>query len=245
MPNNKSDIINSSDEKAHSWRVCPVGKHFVQEHIVHIPPSRAHPAGKTTICHEHCADNPSHKDELSYYEIQYITKTYFSDLSGLPTPGRLIETFPLADRYDAQIRGWVKYWNDIFQPQEPLDADLIKALIGSESSFRENPTEISTAHGLMQIRNDTFLILQDTKGELKDYLVRIPRNKLIDPSANICVGVRWLFQKKKLASIRLKREASWDEAVIEYKSYWKEIEKGHIPTGMDNFRKYLNILKGE
>jgi len=42
--------------------------------------------GKDTICHEHCANNPSGKDELSFAEIKFISHTYFADLSGPPTP---------------------------------------------------------------------------------------------------------------------------------------------------------------
>ena len=58
------------DEKVHVWRRCPAGFHFVKEHLSHIPPSKAHPGGLVTTVHEHCAANPSHKDQLSHGEIQ-------------------------------------------------------------------------------------------------------------------------------------------------------------------------------
>lgn len=116
----------SETKKAHSWRRCPIGQHFVKEHTIHIQPSKKHP-----------------------------------------------------------------------------------------------------------------------KGELRDYLVRVPWNKLLDPTSNICIGIRWLFQKKKLASVRLKRTASWDEAVIEYKSYWDTVNKGQIPVGLAKFRNFYEILQGE
>lgn len=29
------EIRDNTDEKAHQWRICPIGKHFVREHIVH------------------------------------------------------------------------------------------------------------------------------------------------------------------------------------------------------------------
>ncbi len=83
--------------------------------------------------HEYCALNPSHKDELSFAEIQHISDTYFADLSGPPTAGVL--KFVHADEYDHLIRGWTQYWNDIFTLSDPLDPNVVKALIATESSF--------------------------------------------------------------------------------------------------------------
>lgn len=240
-----SEISEKQEKRAHPWRICPIGKHFVREHTVHIPPSNKHPEGKTSIWHEHCADNPSHNNELSFHEIEYITQTKFSSLEGHPTPGLLTKIFPSADKYDIEIRGWVRYWNDVFMPNDLLDANLIKALIGTESSFREDPPEVHSAHGLMQIQNDTFRFLQDTKGELADYLIRIPRDKLLNPSVNICMGVRWLFQKKKLASARLKRPASWIEAIIEYKGYWDDINEGKEPDAIKHLKEFYQLLQGK
>lgn len=236
MSSNMNSISNSTEEKAHSWRICPIGKHFVREHIVHVHPSKKHPEGIISTRHEHCANNPSHKDELSYHEIKYISETYFSELTGPPTAGRLSKTFSEADNYDHEIRGWVRYWNDIFQPT--------KALIGTESGFSTNPAGSKSAFGLMQIKNETFEVLQNPKGELTNYLIRTPRNKLLDPSVNICMGVRWLFQKRKLAGVRLNREASWEEAIIEYKSYWKDFNDKKVPRGIEHLRDYYEILQG-
>jgi hypothetical protein len=235
---------DSETQKAHPWRRCSIGQHFVKEHIIHVKPSEKHPDGFIRL-QEHCANNPSHKEELSYDEIQYITKTYFDALSGPPTAGVLLKDYPTSDDFDDLIRGWTKYWDDIFDLDDPLDINLVKALLGSESSFDKNPHGTKSAHGLMQIRHDTFLILQNPKGELHNYLVRVPWDKILDPTSNICMGIRWLFQKKKLASIRLKRVASWEEAVIEYKSYWDEVNAGKIPQGLANFRKFYQLLQGE
>jgi hypothetical protein len=240
-----SEILDTQDEKVQPWRICPIGKHFVRKHSVHVPPSENHPERKTSIWHEHCANNPSHKDELSFHEIEYITQTYFSSLVGLPSSDLLTKIFSTADKYDIEIRGLVRYWNDVFAPDILLDANLIKALIGTESSFRKDPQEVHSAHGLMQIRNDTFRFLQDSKGELADYLIRIPRNKILNPSANICMGIRWMFQKKKLASARLKHPASWLEAILEYKGYWDVINKGKEPDAMTRLKEFYQILQGK
>lgn len=82
-----SDVVehpHDSDSKVHPWRRCSRGKHLVREHVVHVPPSKKHPTGKESVWHEHCANNPSGKDELSYAEIQYITESFFSNLVGQP-----------------------------------------------------------------------------------------------------------------------------------------------------------------
>lgn len=89
----------------HPWRKCPLGKHLVREHIVRVPNSKIHPNGINATWHEHCAMNSSHKDELSYAEIQHIAETYFHDLTtGGPTANVLTE-FSDADKYDKQICG--------------------------------------------------------------------------------------------------------------------------------------------
>lgn len=128
-----SKSSDNEDKKAHPWRICPMGKHFVREHVVHIPPSKSHPEGSTSTWHEHCASNLSHKDELSYHKIQYITETYFGSLSGSPTPGLLTRVFPAADNYDVQIRGWVKcwieykgYWGEVNAGQDPEGMQLFR-----------------------------------------------------------------------------------------------------------------------
>ena len=60
------------------------------------------------------------------------------------------------------------------------------------------------------------------KGELGDRFVNVTEKDAFDPNLNIAAGVRWLFQKKKLASVKLRREATWEEAVAEYKSYMRD-----------------------
>lgn len=237
---------NKAVEKAHPWRRCPIGEHFVKEHLENIPPSKSHPHGIIITRHDHCATNPSDKDELSFDEIQYITETYFSTLPGPPASGKLLK-FANADKYDSEIRGWTRYWNEVFKPDVPLDPNLIKALIATESSFDENPkqtkTKVKTVYGLMQIKSDTLSYLGDTKGELKNYLIRLSKSQVLSPSANICAGIRWLFQKKKLATGRLNREPTWFEAIIEYKSYWNDINAKKPVRGMDKLYEYYEVLQ--
>lgn len=241
-----SNLLNDTDKKAYPWRRCPMGKHYVREHEVNFPASKKHPNGFISVRHEHCAENRSHKNELSFDEIQYITNTYFSTLIGPPTPHALVKEFSKADNYDLEIRGWVKYWNDIFKLDAPLDPNLVKALIATESSFDIEPKRtIKTAHGLMQITNKTHRYLRDTKIELKDYLIVLTQKQLLNPSANICTGIRWLFRKKETASSKLKHEATWINAVEDYKGYLDLIldKKDYNHTSMQKLDKYYKILQ--
>ena len=233
-----------SNEKIHPWRICPIGKHFVKKHIVHVPPSKKHPHGKTIERHEHCALNSSKKDVLSFDEIQAMTDKYFYQLSGPPKAG-VLKGYLNADKFDAEIRGWTRYWNDIFSLPDPLEANLVKALVVSESSFHPETDIPAKKHGrareLMQITDSTMTALSNHHGELSDYLICFEHKKLLNPTANICCGVRWLFRKKITASAKLGRQATWIETIADYKGIleklphkWMEIFQHH----------YLCIIEG-
>ena len=240
-------VKDKIDEKAHPWRVCPLGQHFVRAHSEHIPPSKKHPQGDVVIRNAHCAHNPSHKDLLSFDEIHVISNNYFETLSGRPTAG-ILTKFHKADDYDLLIRGWVHYWNEVFDFEDPLNPNLIKALMATESSFEEqavSPNHKNRARGLLQITEETLHILNDHKGELSNHLMFIRAKDLFDPSVNICSGVRWLFRKQITASSRLKRKATWEEAIIEYKAYWKIIDAGQIPKAIVELREYYKQLEEE
>ncbi len=165
---------NLSDNKIHPWRYCPVGKDYVREHSMHIPPSKEYPKGHIVTRHAHCRKNSySSKDSLSYDEIMYISNSYFSDLSGPPRANSL-KDFKNGDKYDVLIRGWVRYWNDVLKYKEPLDPNLVKTLIASESSFRAELV-FGKAHGLMQLMLETFgYISHDPqKTDLKDHFITL------------------------------------------------------------------------
>lgn len=204
----------------HKWRVCPYGEHWVRSHPMHVPPSKTHPEGSVTTRHDHCARNPSGKDQLYPDEIQEIANKNFSNLKNKPCPIDL-GFQNKGDKYDDLIAGWVQYWNDVLKPDEPLDPNLVKALIASESSFVANklakPKNSNSARGLTQITNDTRKILDGYHGDIKDHFMTVTKEDLNDPTVNICAGVRWLFEKRRLASVRLKKTASWIDAIWEYK----------------------------
>lgn len=229
----------------HPWRICPYGEHWVRTHPLHVPPSQTYPEGHETTRREHCARNPSGKDQLYPDEIQEISNMHFSVLKNRPCPST--STFGAQGaKYDDLIAGWVQYWNEVLKPDIPLDPNLIKALIASESSFNPNslatPTNSNSARGLTQIRNSTRKLLGGDKGGLKDHLITATKAELNDPSVNICSGVRWLFEKRRLASAHLKRSSSWVEAIWEYKGT-KLVSKKDAEKIKNTFNKFYDEYK--
>ena len=99
----------------------------MKTHPLHVPPSRIHPEGEITTRHEHCARNPSGKDHLYRDEILEIASQHFSTVKSKPCA--LALGFSNGDKYDDLIAGWVQHWNEVLKPTEPLDPNLVKALI--------------------------------------------------------------------------------------------------------------------
>ena|SRR5579862_1221653 len=79
------------------------------------------------------------------------------------------------------------------------------------------------------------------------HLVRISTDELLNPSSNICAGVRWLFRKKETASWLLKRTATWEETVEDYKAILSQRITGqkYNPKPMEDFREYYTLLSGD
>jgi hypothetical protein len=113
----QSDVIedldslnHSENHKTHPWRVSPIGKHYVRAHVIRISPSNKHPQGNVITRHAHCANNPSHKDILSFDEIQAIEKAHFPNDITEPAPkANVLRAFSRADDFDLYIQGWVQY----------------------------------------------------------------------------------------------------------------------------------------
>ncbi len=211
----------------HPWRVCPYGEHWVRTHPMRVKPSKGNPFGSSTTRHNHCSKNRSGKDHLYPEEIQEVASQNFTRVKNRPCAFDL--NFPNGNDFDELIAGWVQYWNEVLKPSDPLDPNLVKALIATESKFAEkslfNPKDSNSARGLMQINNEARKALGNSKGELKDHYVNVTKAELNDPNINICSGIRWLFNKKRLASSKLRHEASWLETVSEYKGLAKVASK--------------------
>lgn len=116
----------------HPWRKCPLGEHWVSEHSRNVPISERNPNG-VTIVEGHCRRNSSRHEIFVADEIHDIATEYFKDLNNKPTPDAL--GFPKGNDYDNLIAGWTRFWNEVFQPEVPLDPNLIKALIASNQDL--------------------------------------------------------------------------------------------------------------
>lgn len=226
----------SKSKKVHEWRPCPLGEHWVITHPLKTK------SGKITTRHGHCANNPSKKDQIYSDELNFIAENFFDKLSGPPTSNTL--GYSQGNKFDKYIRGWCKYWNDIFDPIERLDPNLVKALIATESGFRaeikiKDGKGQGHAIGLMQITDATQTILHDEKGELKDHLVNVNQNELTNPNFNIASGIRWLFRKREIASSKLSKEAPWFETIMIYKGY-KDINHTQMKKLIDLYKRLKN-----
>lgn len=232
------------NKKKHPWRICPLGEHWVRTHPRKVPISKKNPDG-VTIVDAHCRKNPSGHEIFVPDEIEEISSKHFKNVKNRPMPNAL--GFPHGNDFDEFIAGWTQFWNDVFEPKEPLDPNLVKALIATESSFKVDisvPSKVGKARGLIQITEQTRKILRDSKGELKDYLIDLSKTDSLDPNMNLCAGIRWLHHKKYLASHRLKREATWMEAIAEYKGILNQL--GRVEKSdyiMSEIERYYKNLK--
>lgn len=174
-------------------------------------------------------------------EIHKIFLTY--SRSGLKYPSKNNLGYNQAPLFDELIAIWTDYFNKKFQLENPIDPDVIKALIASESGFRTKAPENKIAFGIMQITKQTLKISQDSKGEAKDFIFKDIRLKdLEDPAINIPMGIRWIFQKEKLARHKLKRVPTEEEIILEYKGLLKSNTR-YKTTALKNFRDNYEKIK--
>ena len=209
----------------------------VREHPMHVPVSQKNPDGITT------RDRHLRRLKGTYLdatEIEVIFKNYARKNITYPAKKKLNQ--PNSDKYDEIIAVWCDYFNKRFNSQPPLDLNVVKALIASESDFREDPPRNPKATGIAQITPDTHRIVQDPAGEVKDFIFKDIRKKdLKDPSIAIPIAVRWLSRKKRLAEGKLGRAANAEEIILEYKGLLKS-KSEFKSKALVKFRKEYGLL---
>jgi hypothetical protein len=174
----------------------------VRSHPMRIPPSKKKPLGGITI-----RDRHPRRIYTSYQadDLKSIAKNYNIKKIQYPSPNNL--KYENGNKFDELIAIWVDYFNKIFPPSPPfapLDPDVMKALIASESDFKPKAKN-KKAKGIAQITPETLKALQNPCGELKDQLFKNIRQKdLDDPEISIPLATRWIFQKKNLVEQKLK-----------------------------------------
>jgi hypothetical protein len=213
----------------------------VRKHPRRVPVSPKNPSGVTVVDrHLRRISGPA----LEADEIREITNSRAR--KGLRYPAKNLLGYTDGNKYDELIAIWVDYFNEKFgvtPPYAPLDPNLVKALIASESGFRKAPRENRKAFGITQITPETLRILLDPEGEAKDFVFKGIRQKdLKDPEIAIPMGVRWIFRKKRLAEGKLGRGATPEEIILEYKGLLKS-RTDYQNNALENFRKHYASLK--
>jgi soluble lytic murein transglycosylase-like protein len=209
----------------------------VRQHQRRVSISKKNPLGQTIV------DRHMRHIDGQYLDLNLIYETfknYEKKNSLYPAKGKL--NLPNEDRYDDYIAIWVDYFNKKLNLKSPLDPDMIKALIASESTFNHNAVN-AKATGLTQITTDTLKILQDLDGESKDFVFKdIRRKDLKNPNTSIALGVRWLAYKKSYVEKVLKRTATSDEVIQAYKGILndKSTDANDI---MKKYRMFYGKLK--
>ena len=211
----------------------------VREHPLRVPVSKKNPAG-ITIRDRHLRRLKG--TYLDATEIESIFKNYDQNALIYPTANKLSK-YKNADKYDEVIAVWTDYFNKKFNAKPPLDLDVVKALIASESGFRADPPENKTAIGITQITKETLKIMQDPNGETKDFIFRDIRQKdLKEPNIAIPMCVRWLFRKRETAMNQLKRVPDHEELILEYKGLLKS-KTDYKNQALKKFREDYADLK--
>lgn len=213
----------------------------VREHPMHVPVSEKNPTG-ITIRDRHLRRLTG--TYLDAAEIESIFKNY--DRKGIvyPAKKKLTEKYKSADDYDEIIAVWTDYFNKKFNVDPPLDPDVVKALISSESDFNPDPPgNRKIAIGIAQITKKTLKILQDPNGEAKEFIFKEIRQKdLKDPNLSIPTAVRWLQRKNETAASKLKRTPSHEEVILEYKGLLKS-DFAYKKAGLKKYREAYATLK--
>lgn len=210
----------------------------VKEHPRKVSVSKKNPSGITIV--------DKHPRRLSgtfldKKEIDIIVKSYDSKKIIYPKSDKL-QMYPDSDKYDELIAIWTDYFNKKFPSDSLLDPDVVKALIGSESDFKLDPVN-PLAFGIAQITKETFKALQDSKGEVKEFIfTKFTLKDLKDPNVVIPMAVRWLFRKKRLAQGKLDREPNAEEIILEYKGLLKS-KSDYQKKALKKFRELYALLK--
>ncbi len=138
------------------------------------------------------------------------------------------------NRFDDLIVYWTNHFNEIFQPLDshghpnPLNPDLVKAMIYSESRF--NPaagfsvTPQSVYLGLMQVGSNERL----SAGDVPAGITGITQANFADASVQIATGIRILFEKYR-------RVRDWELAVERYNS--RAGYRSHVMNIYSNMRR--------
>ncbi|MBC7419114.1 MAG: transglycosylase SLT domain-containing protein [Bdellovibrio sp.] len=211
----------------------------VKEHLRRVKVSKKNPSGQTIV------DRHLRHIDGQYLDYNLIEETYKGyEKKKVAQPGKEKLLLPDEDKFDDYIAVWTDYFNKKLNLKSPIDPDMVKALIASESTF--NPTAVNKeATGLTQVTVDTLEILQDLEGEVKEFVFKdIKKKDLKEPNVSVAVGVRWLAYKKQYANKIFKRDAISDEIIQVYKGILNDKSK-KAKSIMEKYREFYGKLKNK
>ncbi len=144
---------------------------IVKEHSRNVRVTQKNPTGKTIV------DSHLRHIDGKYLDLNLIQETFdnYKDKKIIYPAAKKLN-LPDDDKYDKYIAVWVDYFNNKLSLKYPLDPDMVKALIASESTFNANAVNLN-ATGLTQVTADTLKILQNLSGETKDFVFKNIRKK--------------------------------------------------------------------
>ncbi len=210
---------------------------IVRTHPRKVKPSTKNPGG-VTIVDQH--PRRLSGTDLDEKEIYKIVNGYSLKKLKYPKPDSL--DYKNGNKYDELIAIWTDYFNRLFKIDPPIDPDMIKALIASESSFNPN-ADNGIGYGLLQITKQSLKILQDANGEVKDFIFEDIRLKdLKNPDIAIPMGIRWLARKQDTATNKLGRRPTFDELAMEYKGLLKS-KTSYQSQSFKNYKGHYERLK--
>lgn len=235
----KTPFFSTSEIKEFNpWRVCPIGEHWVRRH----DRQKKH----LEDVDGHCQKNKSKKDQLKGDEIDLISKHEFFKNPKLKATPNNLGFGNDGNQFNDLINGWTAYWNDVFKIDPQLYPDFVKALMATESGFDQtsnifNKKPIGFARGLMQITEQAQRQLAGDEKELRNHLVILDDDEIMDPNKNVCAGIRWLFRKREILKSQIKMSPSWEDVLMGYKG--KSFKKSEENLKIKNkIRKFLKKL---
>ncbi len=143
----------------------------VRTHPRKVKTSIKNPQG-VTIVDRHLRRLPgTYLDEKETYKI---VNGY--SLKKLKYPSQNKLGYKNENDYDQLIAIWADYFTKLFNLDQLIDLNMIKALIASESDFIPS-ADNGIAYGIAQITKQTLKIIQDPNGEVKDFIFTDIRQK--------------------------------------------------------------------
>jgi hypothetical protein len=126
----------------------------VKTHPRRVPISKKNPSGRTIV------DRHLRHIDGQYLDLNLIEETFRNyDKKKIlrPESGKLL--LPNEDKYSEHIAVWVDYFNKKLNLKPPLDPDMVKALVASESTFKPEAVNKDAGSIMRNLKENSLLFL--------------------------------------------------------------------------------------